>query len=1018
MKKFMSNGEELTQYLFLLVGDTFLRTDKKGRVQSIHGAAKGQAETSHLLGQPIDRIFAGFGPEASVTLKRMLRHVIKKKVSISIPVQNIGVAEHRTEAEQYDIKLSPSIDQKGSATGVNIQLCKPSKSSKAPVMKPATSGYVSDLKKVFLIGSENLRLMDLVPVMIWILDMELNITYVNLELLEFTDLSPEEIMSDQWRELVHQEDKAKLEEEIEHSFRKHIPPDFILRFRRYDGVYRWIHIIGNPVWDSDGEFMGAIGICKDITDRIDIVDNIRRYELFSKNTREIILFTDLEGNIIEANKAAEMAYGYSNEELLSMNIHDLKGEWNYARQRKQQADNHEFLYETEHIRKDGSRFNVEISSRGMDIGDRRVLISLIRDITDRKMAEEQIFRSNQKFRSLFMNLHSGYAYYQEIYDKDKDREDLAVIEVNEFFENIFGMKRGSMVNRKFSEVFPKSYQILMDSIYQKRDSIVSGKSLHLNHFYEATFDLWLSMIIYSPEPDTIVTIVTDITEQKQSELYLIEAKEAAEAANKAKSEFLANMSHEIRTPINGIVGMIDLTLLTALTGDQRDKLITAKHCANSLIHIINDILDFEKLEAEKVSLSMKNFSIGDVIRELETVHSSLILKKGLDFYTELSEDLPEYLIGDQNKLKQVLNNLLSNAYKFTDRGSIRLSVDLLGIKDRRVKSRFMISDTGIGISEENRNLLFKSFSQLDGSSYTKRFGGTGLGLAISKKLVELMDGSIAVDSCPGKGSSFYFILDFEIGTMIKNVSTKAPKEYAARNILLVEDDPVNLQVITDMLKLNKHNVVAVTNGAEALDIYQYGMYDVILMDIQMPDMDGVETSRRIRQLEPEDKHTPVIAITAYALAEEREKFKEMGMDGYVSKPIQMEELLHVIDRITIDQEMAVALRQPIPVKASESMDQRQLNRAPMVDDITPKLRELEMDINIVESAVRYQNQEILHYILQEIDELSKHIASEELRTSNDKLQSLPYESEEEILLALEQFKASISSLFLIKEEQT
>ncbi len=1008
MNTILSNGEEAARQMsqpFLFSSDVIINTDKKGRIKSIYGTVGDLYGRNQMEGLPIDCIIDCFGADSSYIIKKNLKYVIKKKASIKIFGQVAEVTEQKQETDVYDIKLSPTIDRKGKVTGAYI------------LLNQACRGNEADLEKMYGNCMHSHEIMDVIPALIWIMDTDLIITYANKEVLDFTGLNMEDIRSNGWMELVHQDDKYRLMEEIEQNVLHQIPSDLILRFRRKDGIYRWLRINGKPIWNSDGNFIGSIGIGKDISDRADIADNIRKYELFSKNTREIILFIDLDGNIIEANKAAELAYGYSSEELCSMSVCDLRGEWNYARQQMQQANKDGIIFETEHIRKDGSRFNVEVSSRGMDIGDKRVLISIIRDITERKVAEEQIYRSNQKFRSLFTNLRNGYAYYQGIYNRDNCLEDLSVIEVNDFFERIFGMVRGSMKGRKYSEVFSKSHEFLTGSIHQHRDTITAGKSIYWNNFYEATFDMWLSMVIYSPEADTIVTIVTDITEQKRSELSLIEAKEAAESANKAKSEFLANMSHEIRTPINGIVGMIDLTMLTSLSREQRDKLITAKDCANSLIHTINDILDFEKLEADKVTISLKNFCMKDTIRELVNAHSPLILKKGLVINTELPDDLPDYLIGDQNKLKQVFNNLLSNAYKFTDRGEITLRTEVHNIRNNRVEIKFVISDTGIGISEENRSLLFKSFSQLDGSSYNKRFGGTGLGLAISKKLVELMGGQIGVNSTPGMGSSFYFLLDFEVGTMLKEASPKPSREYVVRNILLVEDDPVNLQVISDMLKLKNHNVVAVTNGAEALDIYRSGMYDVILMDIQMPGMNGVETSKRIRQLEARERHTPVIALTAHVLTGESEKFREMGMDGYVSKPIQMEELFHVIDTITMNSGQSVEIRQPILVKEDDQKERLYFMKDSMAGSTNPKLKELEMDLNIMESAIRYHNTEILHFILQEIGQLSEQIASEEIMEAAERLQNLYYGSDKEKLLVLEQLKKIIGRMLLTGAEK-
>ncbi len=618
--------------------------------------------------------------------------------------------------------------------------------------------------------------------------------------------------------------------------------------------------------------------------------------LLAKNSRDIVLLIDIDGKIIEANKAAVIAYGYSHEELCNLNICDLRKDWNYTWQQLNQANEGGLFYQTVHYRKDGSRFHVEISSQGVDIGEKRVILSIIRDISDRKKAERELNTSNYKFRSLFMNLHNGYAYYRCVYDEEHKLVDLITMEVNEYFEQLFCMPRGGMLNKRYSEIFVYSYEFLLESIMKNSSDLAEGKSIHINHCYAGTFDKWLSLTIYSPEEDRIVTIVTDITEQKKSEMKLIEAKEAAEEANQAKSEFLANMSHEIRTPINGIIGMINLTLLTQLTKEQRDKLLTAKECANSLLHIINDILDFEKLEADKVTVTMEVFNLRELLEEQIKIHSPNIRKKGLEFHAELPEELPVYVVGDQNKLNQILNNLLSNAYKFTNQGSITISVNIEKQKENTITLKFNILDTGIGISEDDRGILFKSFRQIDGSSYTKRFGGTGLGLAISKRLVEMMGGTIGVDSIHGKGSKFFFVLSFNIGNGTDKQADSELRDCKARNNQLVEADPVN-----------------------------------------------------------------------------REKSEELGMAGCVPKPIPIEESYHMID-------LAVQPEQPV----------------------NSKLKELEMDINIMESAVRYHNPEIIQYILCEISELTASVNSVEISEVIGKLSSCNYnDNAQDYLLYLE-----------------
>ncbi|MFP4072272.1 MAG: PAS domain S-box protein [Desulfovibrionales bacterium] len=695
-----------------------------------------------------------------------------------------------------------------------------------------------------------------------------------------------------------------------------------------------------PEFQRDGTFTTVLSVSRDVTEQKQVEEALRaseeNFRELTENIQDVIWLQTTE-EILYVNPAYESVWGRSISELYERPGSFLDAVHPEDRERIAQAharhthSGKSFAEEYRILLPDGEvRW---IDSRVFPIfreGKVVRLAGIAEDITRYKEIEEELRTKELQYRTLVETSPDIVVRYDRKYRR---------LFVSPAVAELFGKSQEEMIGRTIGEenLAPDTVPILEKGIEQVFKT--GTKATIEIDFQKPHGRIWHQFKLipeFSAEGDvvSVLGVGRDVTDLKlvQMELQLAHdaleyrikrrtdelertnfqlmqevaerelAEEAARQASQAKSEFLASMSHEIRTPISGIKGLSEMMLHREKDSEKREELAMIIKAAGSLTSIINDLLDLSRIESGKMELVWEDFDLHALLGRCVKIFQLPGQEKGVFLSLSQSSDLPQFVRGDAGKLEQVLKNLLFNAVKFTEQGEVELTVTPMGEAGELL---FSVRDTGIGIPADRIDDLFKSFSQLD-PSLSKKYGGAGLGLAISKRLVELMGGTIWVESTEGKGSRFFFSIKLPASTvnvdMIAQGNLSGPELLALLpklSILLAEDNKVNTLFLTKVLSQAGHCVVSVENGREALEVFETDTYDLVLMDIQMPEMDGLQATRAIRKKERTlqgNKATlvPIIALTAYAMKGDREKFLQAGMDGYVSKPVDFAKLARTI----------------------------------------------------------------------------------------------------------------------------
>ncbi|MBF0407073.1 MAG: PAS domain S-box protein [Candidatus Riflebacteria bacterium] len=725
-------------------------------------------------------------------------------------------------------------------------------------------------------------------------------TFINEEVQLISGLDRNKILSDSslFFNRITEDDVSKVEDEMNNSSRKLETWTCDFRIHHTDGSIRWLSGKAVPRRETDGAILWN-GYFSDNTERRNLDQKFRA--IFDSSSDSYFL-TDSHGRVLDCNVTAVRAYNASSrEEIITLGPLYYSPEYQPDGERSFEKFSNKISetlksgrsnFEWTH-RVHGNEMPVEITLIRLDLGNPPIILSVVHDLTERKKAEAEIVESKNFLRGVINNS------FAVICAKDLDGKYLLI---NPRWTDILNIPEDKIIGKTDFDVFPalqaESYRQNDLRVIQTKLPLTVEEKAQINN--ETRYFLAAKFPILDTEgnPKAVCGISTDITDIKKTEEELKKARLVADDANRAKSQFLANMSHEIRTPMNAIMGMTYLTLQTDLKPRQREYLTKINTAAKSLLGIINDILDFSKIEVGKLSIEHIEFDLERVVENVGGMISMKAQEKELEILFAMAPDVPRMLIGDPLRLEQILVNLSNNAVKFTQKGEVVIEIKPSKIENNKITLQFQIRDTGIGMTEEVIGRLFKPFTQADGST-TRKFGGTGLGLSICKHLVEMMGGEIKAHSTPGHGSNFAFTAVF--GISLQNPVVMPTPDLRKLRVLIVDDNDSSREYLRNVLESLSFEIVEASNGLEAIELLTKtaaaSPVELVIMDWKMPGIDGIEASRRIREMQLPGKIPTIIMVTAFGRDDAMQSASDVNIDDFLVKPVTPSTIFDSVMRV-------------------------------------------------------------------------------------------------------------------------